>query len=465
MFRKQNIRKKTLKNLVLSLTLFQLALLFLFFLVTSYDEINVNKNFLIRMSHMIENQIKLLPDSALNQSGIHQYLSPKQSQRPDWINVFAFEVFKGDERIYSSSVEADQKIFKHFSVLPNHSIFQLKTSSLEEIHQFEKNGINYTIVSNVLYDRAFSQEFKFLFSLIFIIPLSAFFIYKRGRKLIDYSYEVINSFIEDTKKIRDKDLTGRIQNVPQDSEFRELAETINDLISRLESLFRAQEHFIADASHQLKTPISIIRNEVQMLLTQEQNEETKELVSSVDKEVRTMGRLIDRLLAMTRAEARWGQLELMKIRLDELVGEVLFRINKIAIQKNIKMRSTFVLPEEAGSDYFEYFCEPELIATMLEVLLENAIKYTPEGMDIKVILSRSEKDLVLSIEDKGPGIKEEDREKIFDKFYRSGMVEDITKGYGIGLALAKRICELHHSSISVSNSLEGGCIFKVRLRS
>ncbi|MBC7693551.1 MAG: HAMP domain-containing protein [Methylotenera sp.] len=275
----------------------------------------------------------------------------------------------------------------------------------------------------------------------------------------------VNAIIEKSKKITATQLSQRVPVPAAKDEIRELALTLNALLDRLEQAFYSQETFIADASHQLKTPLSILRGEIDLMRSKERSaQEMAEFLHSASQEVNYLSRMVEDLLILARVDAGASSLSIQSVRLDETVLEVIARLDRIATQKAVKLSVHF---SETQSP-METEGDGDLIRSLVENLIENAVKYSPEQGKVSVTLSEMpEERILLAVEDQGRGIPESSRDKIFDRFYRSENSRDKISGSGLGLAIAKRIVEVHGGKIRVESRPEtgvpGSC-FKVEFR-
>lgn len=226
----------------------------------------------------------------------------------------------------------------------------------------------------------------------------------------------------------------------------------------IEQSLEAQKHFISDASHEIRTPLTAMRTSMDVSLRNPSIEgEAKETLEDSLQEVMRLQKLADSLLNLSLLESA-QKTQMQSIPLLSLFNDVMRVILPLAEKKQIEI----TLPTEDALVKGDATQLTELFI----ILLENAVKYSPEKSLIYVSLILQRSHVVISIVDQGSGIAEEDLPHIFDRFYRADKSRtSANAGYGLGLAIAKRIVELHAGSIHVTSTLGKGTTFKVVLPS
>ncbi len=275
----------------------------------------------------------------------------------------------------------------------------------------------------------------------------------------------VGAIIAKTRQLSASRLDQRLPIPPDEDELRLLSETLNDLLDRLEKAFNSQERFIADASHQLKTPLAIIRGELDVL-GQKPNRtqsEIAEFLESARQEIDHLTRLVEDLLLLARVDAGAGSLLLSNCRLDEIVIEVTSKMEKLARRKNIRLKLD-LRPDDGGDPErkdFEVRGDPDLLQSALQNLVDNAIKYTPPNGVIEISISENKKLVKVMVKDSGEGISNELRPLIFDRFFRGKEGKNVgkTTGFGLGLAIAFRILEAHGSTLTLDSPPHEGSTF------
>ena len=227
----------------------------------------------------------------------------------------------------------------------------------------------------------------------------------------------------------------------------------------IEDSLEAQSRFTADASHELRTPLTAMRAEIEVALRQKQlsTAEARDLLGSNLEEIAKLEALSASLLRLAQTGSSLDAAAVISVPVREMFGEATGRFDKILTERQISVVQK-VGEETVAGDRGSLI---ELIA----ILLDNAIKYSPEGSQIRLTSEPSGHFVRLSVADQGDGIKPEDASHIFDRFYRADRArnKDHVKGYGLGLSIAKRIVDLHHGTIAVDSAPGKGADFRIKL--
>ena len=272
----------------------------------------------------------------------------------------------------------------------------------------------------------------------------------------------IGEIVRQAREYTAAHLDRRIQTRPGSDEAAELTNVINGMLNRLESAFRAQERFIADASHELKTPLSVVMAEAQVLLQQERTiEEYDQFVASTQDQLRQLVRLVDSLLTLARADAGFPLFQLRTVSVNEIVMEAVERCEPLARHREVRLVP--ILAPPADDAEANVSGDPALLRAVIENLIRNAVRYSPieAAVDIEVSMDGAEVQVMVS--DDGPGIPPEELDHVFERFFSIPRGEEPAQGAGLGLAIARGVATLHHGSITAVNRSVGGCEFTLRL--
>lgn len=226
----------------------------------------------------------------------------------------------------------------------------------------------------------------------------------------------------------------------------------------IEEAHAAQSRFTADASHELRTPLAVMQTEIEVALMNSAltlNEAKGQLQSNLE-ELARLTSLSEGLLRLARLED--GKLEKQPVSVNHLIEQAMARVGGNARQRRIK------LDIQKHRDRTVHADEPSIIEVLV-ILLENAIKYSPENSTVTISSGTSQKQIAIRIKDQGPGIAEPDIHHIFERFYRAdaSRTNGQAKGHGLGLAIAKNIVDLHGGSIEVISKVGSGSTFSVLL--
>jgi len=263
---------------------------------------------------------------------------------------------------------------------------------------------------------------------------------------------------EQARKITDKNLDERLEIGAANEELTMLAGSFNELLSRLDRSFETMRRFVADASHELRTPIAVIRGEADVSLDHDRSaSEYQESLAIIQDEARRLTRLIDDLLNLARADAGHVNLFVEEFYVNDILAECCRSMQARADAKTIELECRS--PEDVG-----YRGDQELIRRLVLNLLENAIRYTPEGGRVQVSLEDSAGELRIRVADTGIGIPPEAAPHIFERFYRGDQARSRQNGgFGLGLSIVKWIAESHKGSVELSSQPGLGSTFTVLL--
>ncbi|HBU28726.1 MAG: hypothetical protein A2X71_07255 [Thiobacillus sp. GWE1_62_9] len=241
-------------------------------------------------------------------------------------------------------------------------------------------------------------------------------------------------------------------------ELGELAATFNDLFARLQHSFEQLQRFTADASHELRTPLAVIRSVGEVGLGKHHDETAyREIVGTMLEEADRLTLLVESLLALTRADAGRLALDQSPVDLCALADEVAAQLRVLAEEKEKTLTVDTSEPVPVAAD-------SALLRQAVVNILDNAIKYTPPGGQVKLRVLRTDTEAILEIADNGPGIDPEHHDKVFDRFHRIDAARSrIVEGFGLGLAIARHAVESHGGRIDVSNPSKIGSVFRIVL--
>lgn len=270
----------------------------------------------------------------------------------------------------------------------------------------------------------------------------------------------ISTFTQNIKRISSEKFSLRLDTGSDRDELQKLAETINDLLDRLQASFDTQRRFIDNASHELSTPLASISSQLDVALQRERtSEEYKKALVSINDDVKRMSMLVRSLLEIAKVSGSMGGTELTSVRIDELLMTLPAEMKKISPMYEVSM-SFDEFPESESS--FVIFGNEHLLYSAFKNIVHNACKFS-EDKGAHVRLSFSEKHIIIRIEDKGPGIDSKELKNIFQPFYRSHKHDAYVAGVGLGLSLAHRIIALHKGFIEVQSEEGHGTAFIITL--
>ena len=321
------------------------------------------------------------------------------------------------------------------------------------------SGHNYTVQIGTTADDAIETLHLFRNSLLLfaavLLLVSGWVGYWISRRAL----APVDALVQTARSIRGTNLSGRLQRVETGDELQRLSDTLNEMLDRIELAFRRITQFTADASHELRTPVSLIRTEAELALRRSRREnEYKESLSHILFEAERTTSLIEQLLELARADSGREVLDIQPVDLSETLRSIVDRWQQVAVIRNLQFAaqisapSAFVMGDEA------------LLQRLTEILLDNAFKYTPSPGCVRLSLEQNSEKACITVQDSGVGIAEEDQNKIFERFYRVDKARSRAQGgTGLGLAIAQWIVSQHRGTIAVESRPGEGATFRVEL--
>ncbi|MEO5997269.1 MAG: HAMP domain-containing sensor histidine kinase, partial [Chitinophagaceae bacterium] len=271
----------------------------------------------------------------------------------------------------------------------------------------------------------------------------------------------IKKIATDVEDISAQNLTRRINTGKSKDEWFSLANTLNQLLNRLQESFELQRRFISNASHELSTPLTSISSQVEVALQKERHaSEYETVLKSIYQDVRHMSKLTRTLLEFAKASGNAGGLKIDLVRIDEIIMTIPAEMAKINSDFSVLLQFE-KLPETEES--LLVFGNEDLLFLAIKNIVLNACKYSKNHQAI-IVLKVEEKRLVVTVSDNGKGIAESDLKNIFQPFFR--VEENVTgEGFGLGLSLTERIVKLHKGAIEVASQPGVGTTFVIILPS
>ena len=265
---------------------------------------------------------------------------------------------------------------------------------------------------------------------------------------------------EATKRMTEGDLSARIDTSDFkvfSEDFNGIAEDFNLMAEELSNTGALRTDFVSNVSHELKTPLAVIRNYAKMLQSDNLTDiQRVEYAQGIDRATQRMTALITNILKMNKLENQQISPKVQEYDLTEQVAECLLSFDDALEQKQIDLQCEM-------DDRILVNADPELLTLVWNNLLSNAVKFTPEGGTIRVSVRPEKEWAVVSVEDTGCGMDQETGKRIFDKFYQ-GDTSHATEGNGLGLALVKRVVDLTGGQISVQSEIGQGSTFTVKIK-
>ena len=253
-------------------------------------------------------------------------------------------------------------------------------------------------------------------------------------------------------------LSQRIPVSQVKDEIGQLALTFNSMMDRLESSFTQMRQFSSDASHELRTPLTVLKGQSELALGKERKpEEYQEVISSNLEEVQYMSKVLEDLFLLSKSDENQIALDCESVDLKSLIEEVCKHAEIIASDKNVKIAIAYL-------EGVQVYGDPVRLRQMIWNVVVNGIKYTQHGGEVKISTRHKGGGVLITIQDNGIGISEEDLPLIFNRFYRVDKARSRQEGgTGLGLSICKFIVDAHKGSIDIESKLGKGTKFKITL--
>ena len=317
----------------------------------------------------------------------------------------------------------------------------------------------YTVVA-AAFDRdgvARLSQLKFILGMCFIFGTLIIFV--TGLIFSSGIVAPIKNIIQEVKEISSQNLSRRIKVSEPRNELDQLSATFNDLLSRLQESFEIQKRFIANASHELSTPLTSITSQLEITLQHVRGiDEYQTVIYSVYEDVKNLNQLTRSLLELAKASGTSDGMELSLVRIDELLMKIPGELRNADRQYIVDMHFDSFPDDE---DKLLIFGNSDLLYSAIKNIVLNACKFADDHT-AKLTLHFTNNQLVVTVKNNGEIISDKDKKLIFQPFYR-GSASKETNGFGLGLSLASRIIKMHKGEIALESTIAGGTVFFVYL--
>ena len=293
-------------------------------------------------------------------------------------------------------------------------------------------------------------------TLAYAVPIALLLAGAGGWFLARQSLAPVASMAERARKIGVEDLSARLPVLNPRDELGRLAETFNDLLTRLEASLLQQRQFMADASHELRTPVATSRTAAAVALQQPHREEQeyRDTLEIVEQQTTRLSRIVEDMFTLARADAGSYPVRRTPMYLDEVVEEVVRASRVLADTKQVSIDLVSIPSATFTGD-------EDLLRRMVANLVDNAVRHAPAGSAVAVTVEQRQEEYAISVTDGGSGIAPEIQPYIFERFYRGDQARTATDGgAGLGLALARWIARVHGGDVSLVQTSPGTTTFR-----
>jgi heavy metal sensor kinase len=321
------------------------------------------------------------------------------------------------------------------------------------------NGRTFVTESGLSAQDAFDTLALFRSYLLMFAPLLLLIAAGVGYWLSRRALSPVDALVRTAREVSGTKLSARLESLNTGDELQRLSDTLNEMLDRIESAFCRVTQFTADASHELRTPVSLIRTEAELALRRARTEqEYQDSLRHILQESERTSLLIEQLLSLARADSGQEILQMQPVDVAALLGIVadnwkqLASIRHLLFAVKIEDQDTYVSGDET------------MLHRLADILLDNAFKYTPSPGSVTLSLEESGSTAVITVKDSGVGIPEDEQRKVFERFYRVDKSRSRAQGgNGLGLSIAQWIVAQHHGSITLQSHPGEGATFRIEL--
>ena len=297
---------------------------------------------------------------------------------------------------------------------------------------------------------------KLLKIMIFVFILISFIVLLLSRWIAQKMLKPLQKFMQEVKQVGSQNMEFRVEEKQNKDEINLIAKSFNHLMEELEQAFILQKTFVANASHELRTPVTRIMMTAELALSKERDQTAyQKVIGSMLEDAEKMEHIITGLLALAKMDLELINSQLVPVRLDNLLSKIQ---SEWKYQKSLDLKIAYEQPFDPKP---EILANVVLLQIALDNIISNAFKFS-NNQPVNIHIKATDNDFLIQITDLGPGILKEDGENIFKPFYTLAKDQG-QQGDGMGLYMAQKITHLLKGEITVTNIEQGGCTFTVRL--
>ena len=409
------------------------------------------------------------PNEHIDFATIAQRWVGAKSKDPKLLNTIV-QIFDATGEIVASSKNtqgissvSEQTLF---AALQGRSTFETLTSSFPTksaqlfrvfiTPAIQNDRVEYVVQVGSPLDSINDALYSMRITLFILFPITVLITGIMGAFLATLTLRPVDNMIRTIHDITAENMKMKLTIPNTKDEIQKLAETFNDMLARLDHAFTSQKHLFEDLSHELKTPLTILKGEFEVVLKKmRSSEEYEAILRSSLEEVDKMTGLVENLLMLASFESKKIMPDRTALDLSLLIQSVVNNIDKLARKKGIVISL-------AGQEGVTIIGDEKQFKQLFLNIIDNAIKYTPEGGKINVSVKTGDNNAIVSVKDTGVGIPTDDIAHIFDRFYRVHSAR-ASYGFGLGLSIVKAIVDAHRGNIEVESVPGQGTTFIVIL--
>ena len=441
------------RRLLMWLITFSLSIRSLSSIIIYYEtQREVGKLFDAQLEQLAKILLNMSTHELYEQLEYNKHINPGQNQLP--------QTFSMDENIYEQIIDyqvwlTEDVLAVRSSNAPEHRLTEHENTFSDLVLDDEKkrrvfaiSNVDKSIQVQIMADYIDRDKLThtiaihYMTSLAIILPIIALIIYYSVGRAMAPLRRIANDI--DHKKPDD------LQPIPSGAvpiEVDKIISAVNHLFLRLNRAFENIRRFTADAAHEIRTPLAILKIHSELAIKAKDNQSRKEAMDEISDEINHISTLVEQLLTLSRLDPGGSFLKSEKIDLTKMAEYIIANQAPKAVNKNLDIsldaKNSFIISAKLG-----------LIPILMRNLIENAINYTPTNGKIEITISQTGNQILFSVDDSGPGIPDMEQQRVFERFYRCN--ESDVSGYGLGLSIVKRIIELHNATIALHKSTHGG---------
>lgn len=328
---------------------------------------------------------------------------------------------------------------------------------LQDRQEIFRKGQEYQICFYHDLSDSLERSIQFLSDASVVYLILMLFIIWENRRENKRIFQPINDLTEMAKNITVNNLhSERLPVHGMEKELRELTQVVNEMLDRLEVSYESQKQFVSNASHELRTPIAVIQGYSRMLSRwgASDPEILNEAVEAIGDESKAMQELVEKLLFLSRHDRKTLKVQKEWFSMGEVVEDMVKETRMVTTNREIKARLI---------QNVSVYGDDQLLKQALRVLIDNAIKYSEDGDTITIACENRNGNCVLTVEDTGRGMKKEDVDHMFERFYRSDDIRGKIDGHGLGLSIARLIILAHAGTIKIRTQYTVGTSFTITI--
>lgn len=398
-------------------------------------------------------------EAALDELSMYRKRAYKESINPYEQKGITIRIRKGtDGPVVYSDIEDDAEEDRQLFNMLSYNYKDNQKVLIKKRRTYELAGTTYQVYLQFDITDSINNLHNFLLFLILLYFVLVLLVAKFGQRGIERLLQPLKNMSATANRLTVNNLHSERLNVAgTKNELKELAGTMNSMLDRIELSYESQKQFVSDASHELRTPIAVIQGYANMLARWGMNDKEvlEESVEAITNEAKSMKDLVEKLLFLSRHDKKTLHLERKLFNMKDVVEEMVRETKMVVENRSI---TTPVLQNVI------VYGDQQALKQAVRIFIDNAVKYSENGDSIKISCRNEEGTCIVTVEDTGIGMKKEDMNKIFERFYRADNVRNGgVEGQGLGLSIAKLIVLNHTGTIKVRSQFTKGSSFSIIL--